>query len=78
MLITSKMIGQIGLQKQNPNTTTNSIIPQGSYSSTSTMDAIPGKEMETGQLLYPRYKDSQKNLMELGGICYDMAYGPLL
>jgi len=31
------------------------------------MDAIPGKEMGTGQLLYLRYKGLHKNLMKLGG-----------
>ena len=41
--------------------------PQDSRHSTSIMDAIPGKEMKIGQLPYPKYKSSHKNLINLGG-----------
>jgi len=67
MSITSKMIGQTGLQKQNSNIMTNSIAPQDSRYSTSIMDATPRKEIEIGQLPYLKYKSSHKNLMNLGG-----------
>jgi len=66
MSITSRIIGQTGLQKQNSNTMTNSIAPQDSHHSISIMDATPGKEMKIGQLSYPKYKSSHKNLMNLG------------
>ena len=67
MSITSKMIRQTGLQKQNSNTMINSIAPQDSYHSTLIMDATSRKEMKIGQLPYPKYKSSHKNLMNLGG-----------
>jgi len=63
MLITSKMIGQTGSQKQNSNTMTNSIAPQDSHHSTSIMDATPGKEMKIDQLPYPKYRSSHKNFV---------------